>query len=134
MLRAFLGTAALLAVVAADDWAVIAVGSRGCENYRHHADASHAYQVARNGGIPASRIITLMYDDVPTIYGNPFPGKLFNKPTKKGDAGVDVYSGVKVDYRLHDVTAEAFLAVLAGNASAVAHMTNSSRRVLQSGP
>lgn len=46
--------------------------------------------------------------------------------------GPDVYAGVRIDYSGEDVTAETFLAVLAGDARAVAH--KGSGRVLASGP
>ena len=59
-------------------------------------------------------------DDVAGSDENPYPGKLFNKPTEKGDAGVDVYDGCKVDYKGSVVTAQLFLDVLTGNKDAVA--------------
>mmetsp|Transcript_49051 Transcript_49051/g.115320 ORF Transcript_49051/g.115320 Transcript_49051/m.115320 type:complete len:82 (-) Transcript_49051:268-513(-) len=49
-LRAFL--ALLPALAAADKWAVIAAGSKGFWNYRHQADACHAYQLMLKSGIP----------------------------------------------------------------------------------
>ena len=60
-----------------------------------------------------------MQDDVANAEENPFPGKLFNKPTAAGDAGVDVYDGCKVDYKGSVVTAQLFLDVLLGNKDAV---------------
>ena len=35
----------------------------------------------------------MSYNDVPFYAENPFPGKLFNKPTKDGEKGDDVYNG-----------------------------------------
>ncbi len=46
--------------------------------------------------------------------------------------GPDVYGGIRIDYRGQDVTAATFLAVLEGNASAVAGL--GSGRVAASGP
>merc|ERR1719247_1555066 len=48
---------------------------------------------------------------------NPFPGKLFNKPTAAGVPGKDVYKGCKIDYRGGDVTPENFVKVLTGTGS-----------------
>jgi legumain len=45
-------------------WAVLVAGSNGWWNYRHQADICHAYHVLRGHGIPASQIITMMYDDI----------------------------------------------------------------------
>lgn len=46
--------------------------------------------------------------------------------------GPDVYSGVKIDYRGADVTAETFLAVLEGDSSSVTN--KGTGRVIESGP
>ena len=92
---------------------MIVAGSNGYGNYRHQADACHAYQVVHNFGIPDERIITMIYDDVADNFENPFRGQLFNKPSD--GAGVDVYSGCKLDYTGRDVTGDNFLAVLTGD-------------------
>lgn len=122
---AFLAALALLCascwLVAAEHWAVIVAGSRGYSNYRHQADACHAYHVVRRHGIPAENVILMMYDDVAGHKENPFPGKLFNKPAPNAsnvDEG-DVYSGCVIDYRGEDVTPDNFVNVLLGNASDV---------------
>jgi hypothetical protein len=60
-------------------------------------------------------IITFLYDDVANDRSNPFPGKLFNRPTQAGEAGVDVYAGCKKSYTGQDVTPANFLAVLTGS-------------------
>ncbi|KAL4452145.1 hypothetical protein ABPG75_007807 [Micractinium tetrahymenae] len=115
--------------VQGDLWAVLIAGSAGYGNYRHQADICHAYQILRHGGVKEDHIITMMYDDIADHPSNPHPGKLFNRPK-----GPDVYTGVKIDYSHEDVNAENFLAVLAGNASAVNAGRRSSRRVLETGP
>jgi len=112
---------------AGDHWAVIVAGSNGWYNYRHQADACHAYQVLRRHGFPEDRIITLMYDDIANNQNNPTPGKVINHPL-----GADVYAGVKIDYRGEDVTPETFLAVISGDESRVAG--DGSGRVVKSGP
>lgn len=108
------GLVATASVATAADWAVIVAGSYGYGNYRHQADACHAYKVTREFGIPAEQIITMMYDDIASSSSNPFKGKVFNKPTKVGDAGVDVYAGCKIDYKGSDVTPANFVNVLTG--------------------
>lgn len=108
-------------------WAVLVAGSSGWGNYRHQADVYHAYRVLRRGGLAAKRIITLAYDDIAGSELNPFSGKVFNAP-----GGPDVYAGVAIDYRGRDVTAATLLAVLAGDARAVAR--RGTGRVLRAGP
>lgn len=85
-------------------------------NYRHQADACHAYQQVLKSGVPAENIILMMKDDVASSEQNPFPGKLYNKP---GMDSVDVYEGCKVDYRGSVVTAKLFLSVITGDESGV---------------
>lgn len=107
----YLGALATVGFASKEDhWAVIVAGSSGFSNYRHQADACHAYQIVKANGIPESNIILMAYDDVANSYWNPFPGKLFNSPK-----GEDVYAGCKIDYRADDVTPENFLAVLKGD-------------------
>mmetsp|Transcript_167412 Transcript_167412/g.537598 ORF Transcript_167412/g.537598 Transcript_167412/m.537598 type:complete len:103 (-) Transcript_167412:60-368(-) len=79
----------------ADMWAVVAAGSASFFNYRHQADACHAYHVLRKGGVPAEQIIVMMQDDVASDSMNPFPGKLYKKP---GDDSLEVYEGCNIDY------------------------------------
>jgi legumain len=105
-------------VARADDWVVIAAGSRTYGNYRHQADACHAYQIAIKGGTDPDKIILIAYDDIANNPSNPFPGKIFNKPTAAGTPGVDVYQGCKIDYKGQQATAATFLKVLTGDASA----------------
>jgi legumain len=116
----FLALIALVATPAwAADWAVIVAGSNTFDNYRHQADACHAYQIVHKNGIPAENIITFMYDDIANDPTNPFPGQIFNKPTAAGTPGANVYANIQKDYTGNDVSPENFLAVLSGNSSAV---------------
>jgi len=94
-------------------WAVIVAGSNGYGNYRHQADACHAYQLMKKKGIPESNIILLAYDDIANNRENPFKGKLFNKPDPHGP-GVDVYEGCNIDYKGRQVTPTNFVNVLTG--------------------
>ena len=107
-------TLLLFMLVSADNWAVLVCGSFSFEEYRHHADVSHAYQVLKAGGINPDHIVTLMYNDVPFDEQNPFPGQLYNHP---GDDVPDVYEGVVVDYEKEDVSPDNVIKVLTGDGS-----------------
>ncbi|ETW06790.1 hypothetical protein H310_02944 [Aphanomyces invadans] len=110
--------AALVHSVVGEHWAVIVVGSTGYWNYRHQADACHAYHIVRRHGLPASNIVLMMYDDAANSTSNPYPGQLFNHPTMFKKDAVDVYRDCHIDYRGDDVTPKKFLQVLSGDASA----------------
>ncbi|MFH4979355.1 hypothetical protein AB6A40_006064 [Gnathostoma spinigerum] len=90
------------------------------------ADACHAYHLLRDHGVPESRIIVMMYDDIAYNEDNPYPGKLFNVPH-----GKDVYAGVKIDYKGPEVNPENFLAILRGEKHKV---KGGNGRVIESGP
>jgi len=110
MVKSF-AAAVLPAVVAArEHWAVIVAGSNTYSNYRHQADACHAYQIAKTKGVPEDHIILMAYDDIANNPSNPFPGKLYNKPDPTGP-GVDVYEGCNIDYKGADVTPQMFMDV-----------------------
>ncbi|XP_008071136.1 legumain [Carlito syrichta] len=108
-------------------WVVIVAGSNGWYNYRHQADACHAYQIIHRNGIPDEQIIVMMYDDIANSEDNPTPGIVINRPN-----GTDVYKGVPKDYTGEDVTPKNFLAVLRGDTEAVKGV--GSGKVLKSGP
>ncbi|XP_070697983.1 legumain [Pempheris klunzingeri] len=107
-------------------WVVIVAGSNGWYNYRHQADACHAYQIVHRNGIPDDQIVVMMYDDLAENEENPTPGILINRPN-----GTDVYKGVPKDYTGDDVTPENFLAVLKGDS---ANVKGGSGKVVKSGP
>ena len=109
----------LLSIALCENWAVLVAGSNTYSNYRHQSDVFHAYQQLVKGGLDPNRIITFAYDDIANSTSNPFKGKVFNKPTYK-EPGVDVYGGIKIDYKKADVSPSVFMAVLTGNQSAVA--------------
>jgi legumain len=126
MLSLALGALALPASTAvenADHWAVLVAGSNGYGNYRHQADVCHAYHVVVNQGIPKSNIIVMAADDIANNRENPFPGKMFNKPTPAGTPGVDVYEGCKIDWSGRTVTPANFAKVLTGGDSVEANST-----------
>ncbi|XP_062945542.1 legumain [Cynocephalus volans] len=130
LLSLVLGTAAILVDDPEDGgkhWVVIVAGSNGWFNYRHQADACHAYQIIHRNGIPDEQIVVMMYDDIANSTDNPTPGIVINRPN-----GTDVYKGVPKDYTREDVNPQNFLAVLRGDAEAV--KGKGSGKVLKSGP
>ena len=104
----------MLALAAADNWAVLVAGSDGYWNYRHQSDVAHAYQILRRGGIPEDHIITMMVNDIAYNPENVFPGEIYNQP---GENPPNVYEGVKIDYEGDDNNPENFLKVLLGDES-----------------
>ncbi|KAJ7988757.1 hypothetical protein DPEC_G00312530 [Dallia pectoralis] len=108
------------------NWVVIVAGSNGWYNYRHQADACHAYQIVHNNGVPDEQIVVMMYDDLANSEENPTPGVLINRPN-----GTDVYKGVPKDYIKEAVTSQNFLAVLKGESDSI---KGGSGKVLKSGP
>lgn len=115
-------------MAAGTHWALLAAGSDGYWNYRHQADLCHAFQLlTKEGGIPASNVVTMFKDDVAYDAENPVKGELINRP-----GGPNVYEGVVKDYTGDTVNANNFLHVLKGDADAV--KTIGSGRVVESGP
>lgn len=119
----------ILSVAMCENWAILVAGSNTYSNYRHQADVYHAYQILKKNGYAQDRIITFAYDDIADNIKNPFKGKVFNKPSNS-NPGVDVYSGIVIDYKGGNVDPTVFLNVLTGNKSAVAG--KGSGRVLES--
>jgi legumain len=115
-------------IAKSEEWFLSVAGSKDWNNYRHQADNCHAYQIAREHGIPDERIIVMYYDDIANNPDNPFPGQIFNAPTDDNIPGRDVYQNCKKDYTGDNVTAEQFLAVLTANISIA------KGKVLESGP
>eukprot|EP00764_Aduncisulcus_paluster_P013133 gnl/Carplike_NY0171/641_a881_2982.p1 GENE.gnl/Carplike_NY0171/641_a881_2982~~gnl/Carplike_NY0171/641_a881_2982.p1 ORF type:complete len:408 (+),score=145.05 gnl/Carplike_NY0171/641_a881_2982:44-1267(+) len=94
--------------VFADNYAVVVAGSSTYSNYRHQADASHAYQLLVGRGIPDENITIMMYDDIAENSQNPYPGTIINAPD-----GDNVYPGSdRIDYSGKDVTPDNFMNVL----------------------
>ena len=110
-MRSFLLIACILALAAADNWAVIIAGSDGYGNYRHQANIAHQYHQYLDYGVKPEHIVVFDYDDVAGNERNPFPGKLYNLP---GDDARDYYEGLVIDYRQDDLTKQAVFNCLLG--------------------
>lgn len=125
-MRSFLGALICLATVAtvwgtppqpfdhSNSWALLVAGSSGFMNYRHQADVCHSYHVLLNQGFSPDKIITMMYDDIAFSSENPAQGVIINQP-----GGVNVYAGVKIDYRGGELTPNNFLNILKGDEKAM---------------
>ena len=59
-------------VMAGENWAVIIASSCGYDNYRHQADAHHAYQILIQRGMDPDKIIFMACDDIADAAENPF--------------------------------------------------------------
>ena len=110
-MRSFLLIACILALAAADNWAVIIGGSDGYGNYRHQANIAHQYHQYLDYGVKPEHIVVFDYDDVAGNERNPFPGKLYNLP---GDDARDYYEGLVIDYRQKEITKQAVFNCLLG--------------------
>eukprot|EP01086_Lenisia_limosa_P008045 TRINITY_DN286_c0_g4_i9.p1 TRINITY_DN286_c0_g4~~TRINITY_DN286_c0_g4_i9.p1 ORF type:complete len:468 (+),score=181.51 TRINITY_DN286_c0_g4_i9:34-1437(+) len=93
---------------------VIVAGSDTWGNYRHQADAYHAYQSVVEHGIPTENIIVMHTDDIANNRRNPLKGYVRNYPSRDAP---NVYEGVPKHYTGNDVTPANFLSVLVGNAT-----------------
>ena len=100
----------LLQGALAENWAVVIASSCGYDNYRHQADAHHAYALLVEQGIPLDNIIFFACDDIAYHEENPFPGEIFNEPS-----GDNVYDPDSIDYSGDQVNSETFMAVMMGD-------------------
>ncbi|KAG7563115.1 hypothetical protein FFLO_01423 [Filobasidium floriforme] len=107
-----------------NNWAVLVCTSRYWFNYRHMANTLGMYRTVKRLGIPDSRIILMLADDVACNPRNGFPSTIYANSGKQLDlygsgvdakkTGVDEAVGVEVDYRGYEVNVESFLRVLTG--------------------
>ena len=91
----------LVALAAAENWAVIIAGSNSWYNYRHQSNVAHQYQIYLDYGVKPENIIVFDYDDIPQYEANPFPGELYNLP---GDDAKDYYKNLVIAYRGKEIT------------------------------
>ena len=79
-----------------NNWAVLVCASRYWFNYRHVANVLSIYRSVKRLGIPDSRIILMIADDMACDPRNPKPATIFNN----GHHFINVYGDdVEVDYR-----------------------------------
>ena len=106
--------ASFAAAAATDHWAVIVgTGSDYDTEYAYQSDASTAYGIIQQQGIPDSNIIFMTTNNMADNQSNPIQGNLFNWPT-----AANSYNASQIDYSGENVTAAHFLAVLKGDDNA----------------
>lgn len=94
-----------------NNWAVLVCSSRYWFNYRHVANVLSIYRSVKRLGIPDSRIILMLADDMPCNARNPRPAAVFNNAHHH----INVYGDdVEVDYRGYEVTVQNFIRLLTG--------------------
>ncbi|CAL8326443.1 unnamed protein product [Arctogadus glacialis] len=94
-----------------NNWAVLVCTSRFWFNYRHVANTLSVYRSVKRLGIPDSRIVLMLADDMACNHRNPKPATVFSHKNME----LNVYGDdVEVDYRGYEVTVENFLRVLTG--------------------
>jgi hypothetical protein len=108
-----------------NNWAVLVCTSRFWYNYRHVANVLSMYRSVKRLGIPDSRILLWLADDMPCNARNPAPGIVRNNAQKQH---VNVYGDdVEVDYRGYEVTVHNFIRLLTGR---IASNTPASKQLL----
>lgn len=94
-----------------NNWAVLVDTSRFWFNYRHVANVLSIYRSVKRLGIPDSRIILMVADDMACNPRNPRPATVFNNANEH----INVYGDdVEVDYRGYEVTVENFVRLFTG--------------------
>ena len=79
-----------------NNWAVLVCSSRFWFNYRHVSNVLSLYRSVKRLGIPDSRIILMLADDMACNARNPRPATVFNNAYHH----INVYGDdVEVDYR-----------------------------------
>lgn len=98
-----------------NNWAVLVCSSRYWFNYRHVANVLSIYRSVKRLGIPDSRILLMLADDMPCNARNIRPGTVFNNANHH----INVYGNdVEVDYRGYEVTVKNFIRLLTGRVEA----------------
>ena len=92
-----------------ENWAVVIAASEGWMNYRHQADALAFYQKLKRLGYDDNHILLIMADDIAHHPNNPVPGVVQHVPN-----GANLYDDIRIDYRLQDISPEAFQSILLG--------------------
>eukprot|EP00291_Cryptomonas_curvata_P006045 CAMPEP_0172179136 /NCGR_PEP_ID=MMETSP1050-20130122/16442_1 /TAXON_ID=233186 /ORGANISM="Cryptomonas curvata, Strain CCAP979/52" /LENGTH=304 /DNA_ID=CAMNT_0012851969 /DNA_START=91 /DNA_END=1001 /DNA_ORIENTATION=- len=94
-----------------DNWAVLVCTSRFWFNYRHIANTLAVYRSLKRLGMPDSRIILMLADDMACNPRNVEPGAVYADDVQR----LDLYGdSIEVDYRGYEVNVESFIRVLTG--------------------
>ena len=94
------------------NWALLVATSCEWTNYRHQADVLAIYQQLKSAGYPDDHIILIAEDDIAYNPSNIEPGVIRVTP-----GGNNVYENAVIDYKLSELSADDFLAILKGERS-----------------
>ena len=94
--------------------AVLVAASSGWNNYRHQADILAYYQLLKENHFTDDDMILIMADDLAYDTKNPYPGQIIrdNKLLE------NLYTDVKIDYKLSELTPSDFKNILLGKSDA----------------
>ena len=93
--------------------AVLIATSSGWKNYRHQADILSYYQLMKRNNFTDDDIILIMADDLAYDARNPYPGTVI-KDDKQFE---NLYTDVKIDYKLGEITPSDLKNILLGKSS-----------------
>lgn len=90
-------------------WAILINTSAYWFNYRHASNVLGIYRQLKLRGIPDSRIILMMAEDVACNPRNVFPGTVVNNELKRENL---LEEGVEIDYRGSEVSVDNLIKLL----------------------
>ena len=93
--------------------AVLIATSSGWNNYRHQADILAYYQLLKKNNFTDDDIILIMADDLVNDPKNPYPGQII----RDNKQPVNLYTDIKVDYKLNQLTPFDLKNILLGKSS-----------------
>ena len=92
-------------------WAILIDTSAHWFNYRHASNTLGIYRQLKSRGIPDSRIILMLAEDVACNPRNVFPGTVVNNELRR----VNLMDGeIEIDYRGAEVSVENLIKLLTG--------------------
>lgn len=115
MINRFFIFLVIVNIISADNYALLIVGTKGYENYRHQAEVCRLSHILTDKGIKPPHLAIFSYNDAIDADANPFKGELYSDP----DSNKELYSGCTVDYSGENVNAVNVIDVLFGKASSI---------------
>lgn len=95
-----------------NNWAILIDTSASWFNYRHASNVLGLYSQIRSRGIPDSRIILMVAEDITCNARNVFPGTIVNNELKRENL---VEGDVEIDYRGPEVSVDNLIRLLTSN-------------------
>ena len=136
MRTSYLLIALIAAIAAAEKYAMVFGTADGWGNYSITSDPCRTYDDLIKAGVKPENIIYMTYTSDVTASRNPFKGMIFTDPAPNTDGDWAKYGCFDhVDYTDKEINKEVFLAILSGDAEAVAKATGKENpKVLAAGP